>query len=99
MTYVIAEPCVGVKDKACVAACPVDCIEEGTRMLYIIPDICIDCGACVDPCPVQAIFPNDELPEKWKFYADINTRWATNGHDDVAAWDGFMPTDLTKKTW
>jgi len=99
MTHIIAEPCVGVKDKACVPACPVDCIKEGSRMLYIIPDECIDCGACIEPCPVQAIFPGDEVPEKWKFYTDINTRWATNGNDEVKAWEGFTPVDPAKKTW
>ena len=46
MTYVIALPCVDVKDKACIEECPVDCIYEGDRMLYIHPDECVDCGAC-----------------------------------------------------
>lgn len=99
MTHVIAEPCVNVKDKACVPACPVDCIKEGERMLYIVPDECIDCGACIEPCPVQAIFPADELPEKWKFYTEINARWATNGNNEAAAWEGFTPVDPAKKTW
>lgn len=77
MTYVIAEPCVNVKDKACVPVCPVDCIhgEEKDPQLYINPTECIDCGACVDPCPVQAIFPEDELPEKWKNYTPINAEY------------------------
>jgi NAD-dependent dihydropyrimidine dehydrogenase PreA subunit len=64
--YVIAEPCVGVKDKACVAACPVDCIHEGEKQLYIDPAICIGCGACEPVCPPKAIFVDFELPEKWK---------------------------------
>lgn len=72
MTYVIAEPCINVKDKACVEACPVDCIYEGDDQLFIHPDECIDCGACVDPCPVNAIFQEDELPEKWENYKDLN---------------------------
>ena len=46
MTYIIAEPCVDVLDKACIEECPVDCIYEGNRMLYIHPDECVDCGAC-----------------------------------------------------
>jgi ferredoxin len=81
MTYIIAEPCVGVCDGACVDVCPVDCIypaEEYTlneddkekmraagEMLYIHPEECIDCGACEPECPVEAIFPEDEVPEKW----------------------------------
>lgn len=62
MTYVITEPCIGVKDKACVDVCPVDCIYEGEEMLYIHPDECIDCGACEPECPVSAIFPEDDVP-------------------------------------
>ncbi len=56
MTYVIALPCVDLKDRACVDECPVDCIYEGDRMLYIHPDECVDCGACEPVCPVEAIF-------------------------------------------
>ncbi|MEM7008640.1 MAG: ferredoxin [Thermodesulfobacteriota bacterium] len=72
MAYIIAEPCVDVKDKACVEACPVDCIYEGDSQLFIHPEECIDCGACVDPCPVDAIFHEDELPEKWSEYTEMN---------------------------
>ncbi len=72
MAYVIAEPCIGVKDRACVDACPVDCIYDGEDQLYINPDECIDCGACVDPCPVDAIFHEDELPTKWNWYKGKN---------------------------
>ena len=57
MTYVIVEACIGVKDRACVDVCPVDCIYEGEDQLYIHPDECIDCGACEPECPVTAIFP------------------------------------------
>ena len=58
MTYVIAEPCVDLLDKACIEECPVDCIygkNEDWEMLYIHPEECIDCGLCVDACPVEAI--------------------------------------------
>jgi NAD-dependent dihydropyrimidine dehydrogenase PreA subunit len=65
MTYVIAQPCVDlVKDKACIEECPVDCIYEGDRMLYIHPDECVDCGACEPVCPVEAIFYEDDVPER-----------------------------------
>ena len=66
MTYVIAQPCVDLKDRACVDECPVDCIYEGKRMLYIHPDECVDCGACEPVCPVEAIFYEDDTPEQWK---------------------------------
>ena len=52
MPYVIAQPCVDVKDKACVDECPVDCIYEGSRSLYINPNECVDCGAC-EPVPLS----------------------------------------------
>jgi NAD-dependent dihydropyrimidine dehydrogenase PreA subunit len=75
MPYVIAEPCIGVKDKACVEVCPVDCIYEGDEMLYIHPEECIDCGACEPVCPVKAIFAEDETPDQWKQYIGINKDW------------------------
>ena len=71
MTYVIAEPCVDVLDRACVDECPVDCIYEGARALYINPDECVDCGACEPVCPVEAIFYEDDVPTRWSgFTAD-----------------------------
>ena len=83
MAYIIAEPCIDTKDTACVDACPVDCIHprkdepefEQEKMLYIHPEECIDCGACVPVCPVSAIFVADELPEKWAEFAQRNADW------------------------
>jgi len=75
MTYVIAEPCIDVMDRACVDECPVDCIYEGGRSLYIHPDECIDCGACEPVCPVEAIFYEDDLPEEWVPYRTDNARF------------------------
>ena len=75
MTYVIAEPCIGVKDASCVDVCPVDCIhyEEGVdRKLFIDPNECIDCGACEPECPVTAIFAEDAVPEQWTNFIQIN---------------------------
>jgi ferredoxin len=72
VTYVIAEPCVDLKDKACIEECPVDCIYEGGRMLYIQPDECVDCGACEPVCPVEAIYYEDDVPDQWKTYTDAN---------------------------
>ena len=54
MPYIITEACIGVKDRACVDVCPVDCIYEGDQQLFIHPDECIDCGACEPECPVPA---------------------------------------------
>ncbi|MBA4608288.1 MULTISPECIES: ferredoxin [Aeromicrobium] len=75
MTYVIAQPCVDIKDRACVDECPVDCIYEGNRMLYIQPDECVDCGACEPVCPVEAIFYEDDTPDEWKDYYDANVHF------------------------
>ena len=84
MTYIIAEPCVDVRDRSCIDVCPVDCIYEVEKtelsegeeahkaMLYIHPEECIDCGACEPECPVEAIFPEDEVPEKWDDYTRYN---------------------------
>jgi NAD-dependent dihydropyrimidine dehydrogenase PreA subunit len=75
--YVIAEPCIDVMDRACVDECPVDCIYEGGRSLYIHPDECVDCGACEAVCPVQAIYYEDDLPVDWKVYAEDNALFFT----------------------
>lgn len=72
MTYTIAQPCVDVMDRACVEECPVDCIYEGKRSLYIHPDECVDCGACEPACPVAAIFYEDDVPDEWIDYNDAN---------------------------
>ena len=80
MAHIIAEPCIGTKDTACVEVCPVDCIHPTTdestnaegEQLFIDPDTCIDCGLYVDECPVQAIFPEEDLPEEWTKYIQIN---------------------------
>ncbi len=75
MTHVICEPCIGVKDKACVDVCPVDCIHEGEDQLFIDPEECIDCQQCVPACPVEAIFAEDEVPEKWTSYTQKNAEF------------------------
>jgi ferredoxin len=80
MAYVIAEPCIDTKDNSCVEVCPVDCIHptpdepdyDGVNMLYIDPEECIDCDACVEACPVDACFAEDQLPDEWQNYIQIN---------------------------
>ena len=64
MTYVITASCVDIKDLSCVEECPVDCIYEGDRKLYIQPKECIDCGACEPVCPVDAIYQEGAVPEE-----------------------------------
>ena len=77
MTYVIGEPCIDVVDRACVEECPVDCIYEGSRALYIHPDECVDCGACEPVCPVEAIYYEDDLPAQWSVFAADNAQFFT----------------------
>ena len=63
MVYVITEGCIDVMDRTCITECPVDCIYEGARSLYINPDECVDCGACEPVCPNEAIYFEDDVPE------------------------------------
>ncbi|MBI5837675.1 MAG: 4Fe-4S binding protein [Candidatus Eisenbacteria bacterium] len=72
MPYVITEPCLGVTDKSCVEVCPVDCIHPGENQLFINPDECIECAACEPACPVNAIFLDVDVPDKWKDFIQKN---------------------------
>ncbi len=86
MTRVITSACIGTKDMSCVDVCPVDCIHPhkgdgdgdfkqsvaDAPMLFIDPDECIDCGACEPACPVEAIFPDDEVPDDQQEYIQKN---------------------------
>ena len=77
MAYVVTEPCVKKKYTDCVVVCPVDCFHEDKEMLVIDPTVCIDCGACIPVCPVQAIFAEEDVPEKWKQYIKLNAEKST----------------------
>src|SRR5688572_28805510 len=86
MAYVITEPCIGQKDNSCVEVCPVDCIHptpdepdyDKVEMLYIDPEECIDCDACVEACPVDACFAEDQVPDEWQKYIQINADYFKN---------------------
>ena len=83
MTWVITSLCRDKVDMSCVEVCPVDCIHprkdeeefEAETKLYIHPDECIDCGACVPACPVEAIFALDETPQKWESFIRANAQY------------------------
>jgi NAD-dependent dihydropyrimidine dehydrogenase PreA subunit len=75
MTYVITQSCVDVLDRTCIDECPVDCIYEGGRMLYIHPDECVDCGACEPVCPVGAIYHEDDVPDDLRDYYAVNVEF------------------------
>ncbi len=76
MTYVVGESCIKCKYTDCVAVCPVDCFHEGVNFLTIDPEVCIDCGLCPPECPAEAIFAEEDLPEKWSDFIEINAKYA-----------------------
>ena len=93
MPFIITDPCIGTKDTACVVVCPVDCIHprkdepefETATMLYIHPDECIDCGACVPACPVAAIYDSpDATPATQKTLVEANKVYRAGEADAVA---------------
>ncbi len=83
MAYIITEPCIDTKDRACVDVCPVDCIydaephiDQPENMLFIHPDECIDCAACEPVCPVDAIFEESAVPEDQELFTLLNYDYA-----------------------
>ncbi len=94
MTYVIAEACIDLLDQSCVSVCQVDCIpfaQVADRMLYIDPDGCIDCGACEPECPVNAIYPEDSLPNEWAKFTPVNAVWYKDKAAARATVDEWKP--------
>jgi NAD-dependent dihydropyrimidine dehydrogenase PreA subunit len=85
MAYVITDACVDVKDRACVLCCPVDCIYEGLRTLYIQPDECINCALCVSVCPVDAIFEQDDVPGAQHAFIAINREFFSSAVSGLGA--------------
>ena len=75
MSHIVAEPCIKCKYTDCVAVCPVDCFHEGVNFLAIDPEVCIDCGLCPPECPTTAIFAEEDLPEKWNNFIEINVKY------------------------
>ena len=97
MAHIIAEPCIGTKDTACVEVCPVDCFHEGPNFLVIDPDECIDCTLCEPECPAEAIFSEEEVPagqENFlKLNAELSKKWPVISEigeppADAKEWDG-----------
>ena len=74
MTHVVTEPCIKCKYTHCVDVCPVDAFREGSNMLVIDPDECIDCAVCIPECPVDAIFRGEDVAEDQQQYFAINAR-------------------------
>ena len=76
MTHVVTSACSGCKYTDCVEDCPVDCFCEGEQMLYIDPELCIDCTLCVSLCPVDAIFAENDLPDVQREFTTLNAKMA-----------------------
>jgi ferredoxin len=76
MTYVVTEPCIRCRYTDCVEVCPVDCFHGGPNFLVIDPQTCIDCAVCVPECPVEAIYPDDEVPADQQGFIELNAQLA-----------------------
>lgn len=98
MTFVVADPCIKCKYTDCVDVCPVDCFHEGKNMLVIDPEECIDCGACEPECPTSAIFAEDDLPEKWSEFTELNAKLSPNWPVISAKKDALPDADDHKDT-
>ena len=72
MTHVVTDACHRCRYTECVAVCPVDCFHADAERLYIDPDVCIDCGACIPACPVHAIVDAFDLPANQEMWLEVN---------------------------
>lgn len=97
MPYVVTENCIKCKYTDCVEVCPVDCFHEGSNLLVIDPDECIDCGLCEPECPVSAIFADSDLPAGQNIFLELNDKlskeWPVINEkidplEDADEWDG-----------
>ena len=97
MTFIVTSACIKCKYTDCVEVCPVDCFHEGPNMLVIDPEECIDCNLCVPECPVDAIYPDDEVPEEEHEFIALNEKLASKWPvidtqkpppEDAEAWEG-----------
>jgi len=90
MAYVITRLCRDCKDMGCVSICPADCILEHSpasaastlpNQLFIDPDECIDCHACVAECPWEAIYPDADVPAELEPDVTLNAIIRTRRHE------------------
>src|SRR2546430_12835681 len=72
MAFVVCQPCRDCKYTDCVVVCPCECFYQDETMLYIDPEHCIDCEACVPECPVEAIFYEGNVPTQWAQFVPLN---------------------------
>lgn len=98
MTYVVMENCIRCKYTDCVDVCPVDAFREGPNFLVIDPEDCIDCDVCVPECPIEAILPEDDVPDDQRAIIELNAELAAKWPvitqkkeplPDADEWDGI----------
>lgn len=97
MPFVVTENCIKCKYTDCVEVCPVDCFHEGPNFLVIDPDECIDCTLCEPECPINAIYPEDDVPAGQEQFvalnAELSKAWPVitvrkDGMPDARDWEG-----------
>jgi len=97
MPFVVTENCIKCKYTDCVEVCPVDCFHEGPNFLVIDPDECIDCTLCEPECPINAIYPEDDVPAGQEMFvalnAELSQAWPVittrkDGLPDAKDWEG-----------
>jgi len=88
--YVVTSSCAHTKDISCMKVCPVNCFFDAGQILVVHPVECIDCGLCIPECPVNAIFAEDEVPEKEQAFIRLNRMFFEGG--DAAEVDQIMET-------
>ena len=97
MTFVVTDNCIKCKYTDCVEVCPVDAFHEGPNFLVIDPDECIDCTLCEPECPINAIYPEDDVPAGQESFTALNAELAKSwpviterkdGLPDAKAWEG-----------
>lgn len=103
MAHVVTDNCIKCKYTDCVEVCPVDCFHAGPNMLVIDPDECIDCTLCIEECPAEAIFPEEDVPPEQKHFLELNRQLSCNwpvlarkvpAPEDAKQWDG-VPNKLS----
>ena len=99
MTYVVTGNCEECLFTDCVTVCPVDCFYTDGKMMYIHPDECIDCDACVPECPVEAIYAETEVPGDQEQWTEINAdKSVSDDVQNITEKQDELPTADAKKT-
>ena len=102
MAHIVTNKCKGCKFTDCVKVCPVTCFYELQDQLVIHPDECIDCRACVETCPVQAIYADTDVPAEFESAIEFNAAEAKRvkeaGHEGMLHKKPPLPTSAQRKT-